>query len=51
MNQYFKQTKHSSYIAINGKYGGQSGFGNGKYGQVDSPKDGSIERARQVDII
>ena len=39
LNQYFKQKKHVG--SINYK----------KYAQIDSPKDGSIERVRHVDII
>ena len=51
--QYFKQKKSSNFIQINDKYGAQGGNGYtiGKYAQVDSPKDSSIERARHVDMI
>ena len=44
-NQYFKQNKKSNFIQMN-KYGAY-----GKYAQIDSPKDSSIERARQNDMI
>ena len=52
--QYFKQKKNSNYIQINNKYGAQggpTGYQIGKYAQVDSPKDNSIERARNNDMI
>jgi len=45
--QYFQQKKHSNYIQINDKY--HPGYG--KFAQLDSPKDGSIERVRQDDMI
>ena len=50
LNQFFKQKKHSNYMKANaaGAYPQNRG---GKFSQVDSPKDGSIERARQDDIV
>ena len=47
--QYFlKQKKQSNYI--NSKYG-QESYNTGKFSQIDSPKDSSIERIRQDDIL
>lgn len=41
LNQYFKQQKHN--MNTGNKYK--------KYAQIDSPKDGSIERVRHADML
>jgi ATP-dependent helicase YprA (DUF1998 family) len=50
LTQYFNQKKNTNFIHLNNKYA-QPPYHSKKFAQVESPKDSSIERARQEDII
>jgi hypothetical protein len=50
LNQYFKQTKNTNVLHANNNHP-LTQFQSKKFSQVESPKDSSIERARQDDIL